>query len=515
LPGRFGIGDLGDEAYKFVDFLVASSQSLWQVLPLGPTGYGDSPYQCFSALAGNPLLISPERLVEGGLLSKEDLEKVPEFPVERVNYGLVIDFKNKLLRKAFDRYKQMNSQELQNDFKAFCENSASWLEGYALFSALKDAHGGEGWNTWGPELIRRDPEALAARREELSDSIEAKKFYQYLFFKQWSALKNYCNERGIKIIGDMPIFVAYDSVDLWEHPDLFKLDKNCKMTVVAGVPPDFFSETGQLWGNPLYNWNKMRSKGYFWWVERIKGLLQLFDIIRLDHFRGFSACWEVPAADKTAARGRWVHVPGRGLFTTLKGVFGELPIIAEDLGVITPDVETLRDDFKLPGMRVLQFAFNGDSKNNHLPHHYVRNMVVYTGTHDNDTTVGWFKNINTETPQGKHEKEYCMKYLKSDGHGIHGDFIQAALASVANTAIIPVQDLLGLDSSGRMNLPASDQGNWNWRLKPGALVPEMAETLRAMTEIYGRVRVVEQEEKKEGEEQSVELGPATVAQATD
>jgi 4-alpha-glucanotransferase len=512
LPGRFGIGDLGKEAYNFVDFLLASGQSLWQVLPLGPTGYGDSPYQCFSALAGNPLLISLERLLDEGLLYNIDFKGVPHFSADRVNFGLVIKVKNTLLRKAFDNFKKSRNNNLRNEFAAFCEQSASWLDDYALFSALKESHSGASWSEWEPELVKRNQDALAAKREELKDPIEAKKFFQFLFFRQWSQLKAYCNEKGIKIIGDIPIFVAYDSVDLWAHPELFKLDKSGKMTVVAGVPPDFFSETGQLWGNPLYNWKRMRMGGYLWWIERLQAMLKLFDIIRLDHFRGFAACWEVPAGDKTAERGRWVHGPGKGFFTTLKGVFGELPIIAEDLGVITPDVEALRDDFKLPGMRVMQFAFNADSKNLHLPHNYIRNMVVYTGTHDNDTTVGWYENIDTETPQGKWEKTYCLKYLKSDGEEIHWDFIRAAFASVADTTIIPMQDLLGLDTNGRMNIPASDQGNWNWRLKPKSLTKELAERLRELTEIYGRARAEEKpvteeiEESEESEESEAGVG---------
>jgi 4-alpha-glucanotransferase len=493
LPGRFGIGDMGAEAYAFVDFLAASGQHLWQVLPLGPTGYGDSPYQCFSAFAGNTLLISPQRLVNESLLVADDLASVPAFNQERVDFDGVIKFKNALLRPAFERFKEeITSAQLRSEFQSFSQQAASWLDDYALFRALKDAHGGAMWNEWEQPLARRDHEALERARRELHDEVEAQRFYQYLFFKQWSELRAYAHEHGVTIVGDIPIFVSYDSADVWTHPHLFKLDERGVARVVAGVPPDYFSATGQLWGNPIYNWEQMRADGFYWWIERMRATLRLFDIIRLDHFRGFAACWEVPGGDKTAEHGRWVEVPGRDLFTAIKQALGELPIIAEDLGVITPDVERLRDDFGLPGMRILQFAFGGGNPHNRdLPHNYIQNVVVYTGTHDNDTTVGWFNSHAREgstrdEEQIKREREFCLKYLNTDDHEIHWDFIRAALSSVADLAIIPLQDVLGLGTEARMNLPASTSGNWNWRCPQGALTDELSARLKEMTETYGR-----------------------------
>lgn len=493
LPGPFGIGDLGDEAFAFIDFLVASGQSLWQVLPLGPTGYGDSPYQCFSAFAGNPLLISPARLIQYGLLSNADLATSPEFRSSRVDFGPVIDYKKTLLEKAFNSYQGSPQGRLQTEFGQFCHDHHWWLDDYALFRALKDAHGGVAWTDWENRFAVRDSGALASARNALHNRITAEKFFQFLFFKQWWALKSYCAERGIRIIGDAPIFVAGDSSDVWSHPEMFKLDSNRRPTVVAGVPPDYFSKTGQLWGNPIYDWNAMRADGFRWWVQRLRATLQMVDILRVDHFRGFAACWEVPAHDKTAERGRWVEVPGRELFATLRNTFGEMPIIAEDLGVITPDVEALRDDFGLPGMRVLQFAFRGDSKTIDLPHNYIRNCVVYTGTHDNDTTVGWF---NSKAGAGstrsaadiERERAYCLDYLASDGKEIHWDMIRAAWASVADTAVVPLQDVLGLGSRARMNLPASERGNWQWRFRSGALTSKISARLQGLTVLYGRER---------------------------
>ncbi|MFY9556168.1 MAG: 4-alpha-glucanotransferase [Blastocatellia bacterium] len=491
LPGRFGIGDLGDEAYAFVDFLAATGQGLWQVLPLGPTGYGDSPYQCFSAFAGNTLLISPQRLLQAGVLSNADVSDVPRFPSARVDFGGVIDYKKALLEKAFDNFKRRTPTELNEGFVDFCGKADYWLADYALFRALKDAHGGVEWTRWEPRFATRDASALASAREALRDKIEAEKFFQFLFFAQWAALKEYCRARNVNIIGDAPIFVAGDSADVWTNPALFKLDHQRRPRVVAGVPPDYFSKTGQLWGNPIYDWDAMRATGFRWWIDRLRATLQTVDILRIDHFRGFAACWEVPAGDETAERGRWVEVPGRELFTTLRNVFGELPIIAEDLGVITPDVEALRDDFGFPGMRVLQFAFRGDSKTIDLPHNYIRNCVVYTGTHDNDTTVGWFKSragrgSTRSFDEIQRERAYCLQYVDSNGSEIHWDLIRAAWASVANTAVVPLQDILGLGSRARMNLPASQQGNWQWRFKPAALTRKLSDRLGKLTELYGR-----------------------------
>lgn len=491
LPGRFGVGDFGDEAYRFVDFLAASHQSLWQVLPLGPTGYGDSPYQCYSAFAGNTLLVSPEQLVEEGLLTASDLAPAPAFPEEKVDYGSAIKFKNTLLRKAFERFKETTAARLRAYFEQFSRKESLWLEDYALFRALKDAQGGKAWNEWDARLAGRDPKALESTREHLRDEIEAQKFYQFLFFKQWAALKSYCHERGVRLVGDIPIFVARDSADVWMHPEEFKLDEDGNPVVVAGVPPDYFSATGQLWGNPIYNWDRMRADGFRWWIERVRASLRIFDAVRIDHFRGFAASWEIPGGDKTAERGRWVEVPGRELFTAIKKALGDLPIIAEDLGVITPDVEALRDRFGLPGMRILQFAFGGDTKNQDLPHNYIRNCVVYTGTHDNDTTVGWFNSVagagsTRDAEQVERERRFCLDYLNSDGAEIHWDFIRALLASVADTAIVPLQDVLGLGTEARMNLPNTTSGNWAWRYKTGALTDEIRERLKRLTNIYGR-----------------------------
>lgn len=491
LPGKFGVGDLGSAAFAFVDFLAASGQSLWQVLPLGPTGFGDSPYQCFSAFAGNTLLISPERLVEDGLLRAEDLAIAPVFPEDQVDFGRVIEFKHALLEKAFQRFRKGAASALRGSFEQFSYQASAWLDDYALFRALKDAQGGKAWNEWQPDLKRRDAAVLAAAREHLRERVESQKFYQFLFFRQWTALKAYAHDHGIKLVGDIPIFVARDSADVWMNPNQFKLDEAGNPLVVAGVPPDYFSSTGQLWGNPIYNWDRMLADGFRWWIERVRATLYIFDIVRIDHFRGFAASWEIPGGDKTAERGQWVNVPGRELFSAIGRELGDLPIIAEDLGVITPDVEALRDDFGLPGMRILQFAFGGDPKNLDLPHNYIRNSVVYTGTHDNDTTVGWFESVAGEgstraAEQIERERRFCLDYLNSDGKEIHWDFIRALLASVADTAIIPLQDVLGLGTKARMNMPSTTSGNWSWRYKSDALTDEIAERLRKLTRIYGR-----------------------------
>ncbi|HZS43869.1 MAG TPA: 4-alpha-glucanotransferase [Blastocatellia bacterium] len=491
LPGRYGIGDLGKSAYDFVDFLAGSGQSLWQVLPLGPTGYGDSPYQCFSAIAGNTLLISFDRLIEVGVLLPSDLQNVPEFSLDRVEFGRVIDFKNAILYKAFENFRQSHNHPLRPQFDEFCANEASWLDDYALYRALKGANENRDWSQWSEEHVRRDPAALATAREIHSDAIQAQKFYQFLFYEQWMSLKRHCADRNIKIIGDVPIYVAFDSADVWTNPHQFKLDEKRKPTVVAGVPPDYFSSTGQLWGNPMYDWERMKSDGFKWWIDRIRATMRFVDVIRLDHFRGFAACWEVPAGEQTAQNGHWVPSPGRELFDTLKSKLGELPIIAEDLGVITPDVEALRDDYGLPGMRILQFAFSSDTKNIDLPHNYIHNTVVYTGTHDNDTTVGWFNSkagtgSTRSAEQIDRERNFSMKYLKSDGREIHWDFIRAAFASVADTALVPLQDLLGLGTDARMNLPASPGGNWSWRFREESLTNDIAERLKELTYLYGR-----------------------------
>lgn len=497
LPGPFGIGDLGAEAFRFVEFLVAASQSLWQVLPLGPTDGGGSPYSSRSAFAGNTLLISPEKLVEDGLIEKSDLVDVAPHETERVDFDEARKTKNAFLRRAFERF-QATDNALRKSFESFGEENASWLDDYALFQALKKANGDKAWLEWDRPLAMREPEALSPARLELREEIQAQKFFQYLFFRQWRALKAFCNQRGIRIIGDMPIFVAHDSADVWTNREQFKLDEDGRPTVVAGVPPDYFSDTGQFWGNPLYNWDLMREDGFAWWIERLRASFQLFDLVRLDHFRGFAASWEIPADETTAQNGEWVETPGRELFTAVREALGEVAIIAEDLGLITPDVVELRKEFGFPGMRVLQFAFNGEEDNVNLPENFERDVVAYTGTHDNDTTVGWFNQLSEmhNTDAGE-TRESCLTYLQSDGREINWDFIRAVLSSVADTAIIPLQDVLGLGSEARMNTPNTTSDNWRWRYAgrwpadaadvradsaDGNLTAELSDRLRRLTE---------------------------------
>lgn len=492
LPCRFGIGDLGKDAYQFVDFLASTGQRLWQILPLGPTGYGNSPYQCLSVFAGNPLLISLDRLVEDRSLEPADLENMPSFPEDRVDYGSVIKFKMPLLKKSFGIFEKKASSSEQEQFETFCQQNDSWLETYSLFMALKDAHGLATWHTWAEDVRRRQLKSLERWNKKLDHEICCHKYQQYQFFKQWSELKKYCNERGIRLIGDMPIFIALDSTEVWAHPEMFYLDTSGKPTVVAGVPPDYFSKTGQLWGNPLYRWDVMARDNYAWWIERFRATHTLVDIIRLDHFRGFEKYWEVPGTDITAMNGRWVSGPGLELFEAVQKVLGTLPIIAEDLGVITPEVDALRNQLGFPGMRVLQFAFGSDLKaDDYKPHNYPRNCVVYTGTHDNNTTIGWFKGSAIEDStqsreDKKREKQIVLKYLGTDGHEINWDFIRLASMSVADTAIIPMQDILGLGSKARMNLPGTTKENWCWRFVPDRLTEEIKDRLKELTAIYGR-----------------------------
>jgi 4-alpha-glucanotransferase len=492
LAGQLGIGDFGAEAFCFVDFLADTGQRLWQVLPLGPTGYGDSPYQCFSAFAGNPLLINLENLRQEGVLSAADLEGGPSFPNHEVDYGAVIEFRMPLLKKAFENFKTKASAEDRNEFEAFCQKNASWLEDYALFMAVKEAHGGAVWNHWEPAIAARQPAAISQWSEKLGDEIQSRKYWQHQFFKQWSALKQYCHRQGVRVMGDIPIFVAHDSADVWAHPELFELDTQGNPTVVAGVPPDYFSANGQLWGNPLYRWNRLARTGYAWWIERFRATLAMVDIVRLDHFRGFEAYWEVPATETTAINGRWVKGPGAKFFQAIQEALGELPIVAENLGMITPEVERLREQFGFPGMMVLQFAFATDLQaSDFLPHNYPRTCVVYTGTHDNDTTVGWWTSAGVDDStrsqeEVRKEREFALKYLASDGREINWAFIRSILASVADIAIIPLQDILGLGSEARMNLPARPDGNWRWRYVPEMLTDEIRERLRTLTRIYGR-----------------------------
>jgi len=511
LPGPFGVGDLGREAHSFVDFLAAAGQHLWQVLPLGPTGYGDSPYQCFSAFAGNTLLVSPEALADDGLLSAADLSGAPSFPEGRADYEGAGRLKRELLGRAFENFLGgAGGGELRAGFESFRSESAGWLEDYALYRALKSERGERAWTEWEEPLVRREAHALAEARARLAAEVEAEQFKQFLFFRQWAALKAYANERGVRVIGDIPIFVAHDSADVWAKPELFKLDELGRPLVVAGVPPDYFSKTGQLWGNPLYDWDRMRGDDFRWWVGRVRALLGLVDIIRIDHFRGFAAYWEIPGGDETAERGRWAEAPGGELFEAVEEELGVLPIIAEDLGFITPDVIGLRDEFDFPGMRILQFGFSTDATNKDLPHNYVRNAVVYTGTHDNDTAVGWFAADPAggasvrSAAQVEREKQFCLSYLGSEGAEINWDFIRAVYASAADTALVPMQDVLGLGSEARMNTPATTSGNWSWRFEPGALTEERGARLLALAELYGRHPVMRPEDRPEHTAESYE-----------
>lgn len=482
-PGRYGIGDLGPHAYTFIDFLVESKQSLWQVLPLGPTGYGDSPYQCFSAFAGNPLLLSPDRLAADGYLPSSALETVPHFPVSRTDYGAVIDYKEQLLRQAFGHYRRAGSAEQQTAFEAFCAENESWLDDFALFMAVKghhvQQHGGV-WNTWPEEIAQRTPAGMEKWRQKVREDVQYHKFLQFLFFEQWLALKRYANERGVRVIGDVPIFVAFDSADVWANPDLFFLEDDGSPSVVAGVPPDYFSETGQRWGNPLYRWERMAQDEYGWWTRRMEMSLTMVDVIRIDHFRGFEAYWEIPASESTAMVGQWVQGPGADVFQAIRDHLGELPIIAEDLGVITPEVEALRDRFDFPGMKILQFAFGGTQNSDFLPHTFAKNCVVYTGTHDNETTRGWYLNASDE------EKDHVRRYVARSGDDIAWDMIRLALASVADMAVIPMQDLMDLGNEARMNFPSKESGNWQWRYTKNMLSYVITYRLREMAELYGR-----------------------------
>ncbi len=490
LPGPFGIGDLGPQAYRFLDWMQAAGLAYWQVLPLGPTSFGDSPYQCFSAFAGNPLLVSPELLVADGLLSSEAISP-PPFPANRVDYGWVIQWKRDLFQRAFQRFRELERSALRDEFEQFVTRPdvLKWLDDFALFMALKDEHGGQPWYTWEQELRSFRKSALQKARKQLADAVEFHRFCQFLFFRQWDALRRECHRRGIEIIGDAPIYVAYDSADVWAHQKLFLLDDNGTPTHVAGVPPDYFSVTGQLWGNPIYNWKLMERQGFEWWIDRMRSIFALVDIVRLDHFRGFMGYWSVPYGSPTAATGEWVRGPGRKLFEVLTRELGSLPIIAEDLGEITTDVVEVRKEFGFPGMRVMQFAwsvastdpFVPDPNNPFLPHHHDANTVVYTGTHDNDTTIGWWRNSS------KPEERTCMQlYLAIDGNAANWDLIRASFMSVANTAVVPAQDFLGLDSDARMNFPGRPEGNWTWRLVDGQLSDELARRIWCMLLLYER-----------------------------
>ena len=482
LPGKYGIGTLGKEAYAFIDFLKKSRQKLWQIFPLGPTGYGDSPYQSFSSFAGNPYLIDFDLLIEAHLLSEEDLRDVFFGDNEEyIDYGAIYNQKYPLLRKAYENFKSSDNHEMRENLEDFKRENASWLNDYSLYISLKNHFNGLPWNEWAHDIKNREHGAMEHYKNELADDIEYHNFIQFLFFKQWGDVKRYANENGIKIIGDIPIFVAADSSDAWANPEIFLFDEERKPVKVAGVPPDYFSATGQLWGNPLYNWQKLKETNYSWWVERVRANLSTCDIIRIDHFRGFEAYWAVPYGDDTAINGQWEPGPGIDLFNAIKSQLGKLPIIAEDLGLMTQGVIDLREATGFPGMKILGFAFDSGEENDYLPHTYTKNCVVYTGTHDNDTLIGWFQKAKEE------DRQFARDYLNSRSDDeIHWDAIRGAWSSVASMAISPVQDFLGLGSEARINTPGVAAGNWQWRLRHGVLTDELAERIAKLTRVYSR-----------------------------
>lgn len=489
-PSRYGIGDLGKGAYDFLDWLAAAKQQLWQVLPLGPTGYGDSPYQSFSAFAGNPLLISPDGLAYAGLLPQDALADVPAFPAHKVDFGAVIPYKHKLFRQSYAHFKAHATNDQRNGFAQFRERHAHWLSDYALFMAIKGYFGGGSWHGWPRDIRVHYGPAVEHYRQLLADEIGYHEYLQWQFTEQWSSLKARAVELGIQIIGDVPIFVAEDSADVWSRPELFYLDEERNPIVIAGVPPDNFSATGQRWGNPHYRWDVMAQDGYRWWIERIRHTLTLVDIIRIDHFRGFEAAWQIPANEPTAIKGQWVKGPGAALFEAILSALGTLPIIAEDLGVITPEVDALRMQFNFPGMKILQFGFALDNNPKYLPHTFDKDYIVYPGTHDNNTVIGWFN----EAVRTGIEKWNCLRYLGTDGHDLAWDFIRMAWSSVANQAVACLQDVMSLGNEARMNFPSKASGNWQWRYTPEMLTDALCARLREFTEIYGRAAVKEEKE---------------------
>lgn len=479
LPGKYGIGALGKNALHFVDFLEKAGQKLWQVLPMGHTGYGDSPYQCFSIYAGNPILIDLEFLVKDGYLKKSDFTDVPEFPDDRVNYGEVINFKRRMLKIAHQRFYE-NKINQDAEYQAFITGHNSWLKDYSTFVALKELFNGKAWWEWPDEFRLRKTEAIETFVKHSHLEVSFHQFVQYLFYKQWLDVKKYANKKKIRVIGDIPLYVAHDSADVWSNHELFKFDKNRNPIAVAGVPPDYFSQTGQLWGNPLYNWDLMKKNGFSWWIGRVKSSFELYDYVRIDHFRGFEAYWSVPFGENTAINGEWVKAPGEELFETIQKELGRLPIIAEDLGVITPEVDALRMKFEFPGMKILQFAFHSDDGQKYLPHNYTDNFIVYTGTHDNDTLAGWFKSLE------KPVRKRVLTYADADSKTIFRKMIRLAWSSVASIAVIPLQDLLEHGSGSRMNTPGTPGGNWQWRFRKDQLTREQATWLAEVTKIYNR-----------------------------
>jgi len=491
LPGPYGSGDLGAAAHRFVDFLAHAGQRWWQMLPVGPIGPGNSPYSSPSAMAGSPLLIDLDGLVRDGLLQESDIIPIRGFRGQRVHYRAVMRFRSACLRRAYANFQSRGAQ-WREPLECFTTEERDWLDEHALYSALKRAHGGVSWVRWPRDLRCREGSALRQVRRELCDEIEYEQFVQFMFARQWSALAHYAEQHGIGLIGDLPMYVVHDSVDVWAHQELFRLDADGAAEVVSGVPPDYFSETGQLWGHPLFRWEQHEATGWTWWLARFRLMFSRFHATRIDHFLGLNRCWAIPGGAPTATEGTWETTPGDALLATVRDALGSVQIIAEDLGQLVPEAAALRDRFEFPGMRVLQFAFGDDrDAEYHRPDTYPANCVVYPGTHDNQTVVGWFREVRTAytdrpSTDGLTEQERALRYLGTDGSEIHWDFIRAAYASPANLAIIPVQDVLGLDDKARMNTPATTRGNWSWRMPEGSLTPELAQRLRKLVEAYER-----------------------------
>jgi len=480
LPNKYGIGTLGKDAYEFVDFLAESNQRLWQILPIGPTGYGNSPYQSYSVFAGNLLFISLERLVDEGLLQDEQLQQLPEMSAQKVEYDLVLEEKEALLRDAYESFK-LNFEDWKEDYYTFLGEHSWWLTDYALFRALKSVDEELCWNEWPDELKKKDTHAIDMALLEQDAEVNYHRFVQFIFFRQWFQLKNYANSKGILIFGDLPLYVSMDSSDVWGNQDIFMLDEEGEMTHVGGVPPDYFSETGQYWGCPVFNWDRLAEREYDWWAARIHFNLGMFDLVRIDHFRGLESYWSIPATEETAINGEWVPAKGFEMLSLVKAQVGYLPVIAEDLGIITPEVEALRDAFELPGMKVLQFAFAGDEADMNLPHNYGTNFAVYTGTHDNDTTLGWLKEATEE------ERHNVKKYYRGSWSSMNYNLLESAWASVAKIAIVPMQDLLELDGKHRMNTPGTVANNWEWRMEWKMLKKTHRDFLSDLTKKYNRV----------------------------
>ncbi|MFV0590948.1 MAG: 4-alpha-glucanotransferase [Draconibacterium sp.] len=480
LPGKEGVGTLGAEAFRFVDFLKEAGQKIWQILPLGPVGYGNSPYQCYSAFAGNPLLIDLAILGEEGLLPEEELAGAPRFPVKKVNFEKVEEWKRPLLRKAFYSFRENSFDRYRDEYWRFLDEHNWWLDDYALFMAAKQNFNGNDWHLWPRAIKFREEAGLNDLRKQLAEEIEYRKFVQFIFFRQWNRLKNYANENGVEILGDVPLYVSGDSSDVWANTDIFVLDENLQPTEVGGVPPDYFSETGQLWGNPVFDWDRLQKRDYDWWAARLHFNLRMFNLVRIDHFRGLESFWSVRATEKTAINGEWIPAHGHNLLSLIKNHLGELPFIAEDLGIITPEVDKLREDFDLPGMKVLQFAFTTNAENKDLPHNYGKNFVVYTGTHDNNTTLGWLNALEDV------EKILVKQYVKSEGKEALAELMEMALASVAGTAILPMQDVLELGEEARMNTPGTASGNWDWRFRWSDLKISQKRLLKSLTTKYNR-----------------------------